>query len=260
MFFFYFLSFLFGASIGSFVQVIATRLHVAPIMKSRSKCLSCGEALRVPDLVPIFSYIWLRGKCRYCKSVFGISALVIESIFGFVFVALYHFILAGQATLWLSFLWLVYYTLLFGTLGVIALYDKAHRYIPITFLYFYGFLTLIMLLINYIGVPSITTLLAPGIVALPFLVIWLITKGKGLGFGDVLLFLGVGAFFGVNQGIAVLLISIWTGALYGLYVKYIGPHKGKSGIAIPFVPFIVLAFIFVLFTDIDIFSIASFFA
>lgn len=254
------LSFIFGASIGSFVQVIATRLHVAPIMKSRSKCLSCGEALRIPDLVPVFSYLFLGGKCRYCKSIFGVSALIIEIMFGLTFLALYYFILSNQPTLLLSFVWLIYYTLLFGTLGVIALYDKAHTYIPIPFLFFYGFLTFVMLIIRYVNESSWMVLLGPVVVALPFLIVWLITKGRGLGFGDVLLFLGVGAFFGVNQGIAVLLISIWLGALYGLYVKYMSSLKGKSGIAIPFVPFIVVAFIVVLFTDIDIFSIASLFA
>jgi prepilin signal peptidase PulO-like enzyme (type II secretory pathway) len=230
-------------------------------MKSRSKCLSCGEALRISDLIPIVSCLTLKGRCRYCKSIFGYSSVVVEFIFGLVFLALYHFILSGQPTLILSFAWLVYYTLLFGTLGVIALYDRAHTYIPVTFLYFYGLLTLGMLVIRYAYEPSRgLVLLAPVIVALPFLLVWVITRGKGLGFGDVLLFLGVGAFFGVNQGIAVLLISIWSGALYGLYVKYLGPNKGKSGIAIPFVPFIVLAFVIVLFTDIDIFSIASLFA
>ncbi len=254
------LSFIFGASIGSFVQVIVTRLHVAPIMKSRSKCLSCGEALRISDLIPLVSHIILKGKCRYCKSVFGISSLVIEFLFGLVFLLLYWLILSHQPTLLQSFSWLVYYTFLFGTLGVIALYDRAHTYIPIAFLYVYGFLTAIMLALNYAENKTVVTLLAPAIVALPFLLIWLATKGRGLGFGDVLLFLGVGAFFGVYQGFAVLLISIWTGALYGLYMKYLGSGKGKSGIAIPFVPFIVLAFILVLFTDIDVFSIASLFA
>ncbi|MBP6948615.1 MAG: prepilin peptidase [Candidatus Pacebacteria bacterium] len=254
------LSFIFGASIGSFVQVIATRLHVAPIMKGRSKCLSCGEALRISDLIPVVSCLTLKGRCRYCKSTFGYSSLVVESIFGFVFVALYHFVLAGQSTLLFSFLYLLYYTLLFGTLGVIALYDKAHTYIPMSFLYVYALLTLVMFFVRYNGEPILIFLLAPLLVALPFLIIWLITKGKGLGFGDVLLFLGVGAFFGVSQGIAVLLISIWSGALFGLYIKYISSQKGKVGIAIPFVPFIVFAFLFVLFFDIDLFSIVSVFA
>jgi prepilin signal peptidase PulO-like enzyme (type II secretory pathway) len=193
--------------------------------------------------------------------VFGISALVIEIIFGLVFTALYHFVLAGpETTLLQSFGWLVYYTLLFGTLGVIALYDKAHTYIPVSFLFFYGFLSVIMMFFRYFNDPSWMVLLGPVIIALPFLIVWLITRGKGLGFGDVLLFLGVGAFFGIGQGMAVLLISVWMGALFGVYIKYFSKYKGKKGIALPFVPFIVFAFILVLFTDIDVFSIASLFA
>lgn len=254
------LSFIFGASIGSFVQVIVTRLHVAPIMKGRSKCLSCGETLTPSDLIPVISHLILRGKCRYCKSVFGISSLVIEILFGLVFVLLYRLILSGQDTLLSSFLYLVYYTLLFGTLGVMALYDRAHSYIPVQFLFLYGFLSLIQLAVNYMHDPSWIILLAPLVVALPFLLIWLITKGKGVGFGDVLLFLGVGAFFGIYEGIAVLLIAIWTGSIYGLYVKYLAKEKGKKNIALPFVPFIVLGFLVVLFTGIDVFSISSIFS
>lgn len=110
--------------------------------------------------------------------------------------------------------------------------------------------------------PTVLTLLSPLFVAGPFLLIWLVTKGKGLGFGDVILFFGVGAFFGSLQGFAVLMLSVWMGALIGLYQKYV--TKSLKGIhhatAIPFVPYIVLAFLLVLFTGIDVFSIAMFFA
>lgn len=242
------------------MQVIATRLHVAPISKSRSKCLSCGETLRVSDLVPILSYLFLGGKCRYCKTKFGVSALFVELMYGFSFLLLYHFILQGQYTYTLSTLWLIYYTLLFITFGVMALYDLAHSYIPIQFLFGYGGLTLIMLFFRYMDSPDPLTFLAPAIVALPFLLIWLLTKGKGVGFGDVLLFLGVGAFFGISQGIVVLLLAIWSGAITGVYLKYYGAYKGRKNIPMPFVPFIVLSFLVVLFTDIDLFSIASLFA
>lgn len=254
------LSFIFGASIGSFVQVIATRLNVAPVMKSRSKCLSCGEALRIPDLVPVLSYLFLGGKCRYCKSIFGVSALIIEISFGLVFVLLYKLVLSGQASMIVSFAWLCYYTLLFVTLGVIALYDKAHNYIPAVFLYVYGILTFLMMVFRYMNDPSWGVLLDPVLTALPFLLLWLITKGRGLGFGDILMFLGVGAFFAFSQGVVVLLLSVWIGAIVGLYLKYFGMYKGKQNIAIPFVPYIVVAFIIVLFTDIDIYSVATLFA
>jgi prepilin signal peptidase PulO-like enzyme (type II secretory pathway) len=186
--------------------------------------------------------------------------LVVEFIFGVSFTLLYHYILREQTTLLLSFTWLLYYTVLFSILGVMALYDMAHSYIPISFLFAYGFMTIFMMGLRLQDGSAPEVLLGPVIVALPFLLVWLITKGKGVGFGDILLFLGVGAFFGVTQGIVVLLISIWSGAITGLYLKYFGAYKGKKNIPMPFVPYIAIAFLVVLFTDIDIFSIASIFA
>lgn len=257
---FYVLSFLFGTSIGSFVQVVATRLHIAPIIKARSKCLSCGEALRAYDLIPIFSYLLLGGKCRYCSSRYGISALLVEVMYGFTYVALYHFVLAGQPTIWVSILWMMYYSLLFITLGVMALYDRVHTYVPVEYLFSYSVLALGMLVVRFVHEPTSMNLLAPVIVALPFLLAWVVTHGKGLGFGDVVLFLGVGAFFGIEQGLAVLFLSVWAGAIVGIVGRIFKRKGSSSNKSIPFVPFIVLAFLVVLFMDIDIFSIARIFS
>ena len=247
------LAFIFGASIGSFAQVVASRLHVAPIMKGRSKCLSCGVALRASDLVPVLSYLFLGGKCRYCKSKYGISALVIELLFGITFLLLYKLILIEQSTLLVSLLWLTYYTVLFIVVGVMALYDRIHSYIPLPFLATFLALCAVMFGRRMFDEPNITTLLSPFFVAVPFFLIWFVSKGKGLGFGDVILFFGVGAFFGSLQGFAVLMISVWMGAAYGLYFKYILSKKKKGVTPIPFVPFIVIAFLIVLFTGVDVF-------
>ncbi len=255
------LSFLYGASIGSFVQVIVSRLHVAPITKSRSKCLSCGETLRPLDLIPIVSFIWLKGRCRYCKTDYGVSSLIVEILFGISFFFLYHVILVGHASVMISFFWLVFYTLLFGVLGAMALYDNKHSYIPLSFITIFSLLSFVVFLMRAQEDFSLVTLSAPLFVALPFLIIWLITKGKGVGFGDVVLFFGVGAFFGVQQGFAVFILSVWFGAFYGLMYKYfLSGKKIKTSTPIPFVPFIVVAFLIVLFTGADIFSIALLFA
>jgi leader peptidase (prepilin peptidase)/N-methyltransferase len=229
-------------------------------MKGRSKCLSCGEALRPYDLIPVVSYFLLKGRCRYCKTTYGISSLVIEALFGITFLLLYLCILVGKESLLLSFAWLVYYSLLFIVLGVMALYDKAHSYIPTSFLV--AFLALVggKFVLNLADQMSVSTLISPLAVAGPFLAIWLFTKGKGLGFGDVILFFGVGAFFGIAQGFAVLVISVWMGAIFGLYYKYVVKKKHSMATPIPFVPFIVLSFLLVLFTGIDIVSIAMFFS
>jgi prepilin signal peptidase PulO-like enzyme (type II secretory pathway) len=229
-------------------------------MKGRSKCLSCGEALRPSDLIPVLSYVLLRGKCRYCSSRFGISALFIEIGYGLVFVALYQTILKGQESILHSFGWLVYYSALFIVLGVMALYDKAHTYIPLSFLSAYSLLTLGMFGLQVLTDTSIATITAPFVVSLPFFMIWMITRGRGVGFGDVVLFFGVGAFFGLVEGLAVFVLSVWMGALVGVYFKYFAHDGSYKKQVLAFVPFIVFAFIIVLFTGIDVVSIAMMFA
>ncbi len=264
----YLVSFIFGAAIGSFVQVVVSRLYVAPIIKSRSKCLSCGEALRVSDLIPIISYLWLKGKCRYCKSVYGVESLLVEIFYGTVFVILYGTIIASQIDITHKIGYGLYYTILFIVLGVIALYDKRHSFIPARFLLAFIGLTLAMFCYRYLGMTPDESkslfLLSPVVAALPFLTLFIITRGRGVGFGDVILFFGVGAFFGIEQSMAVLMISVWLGAIVGviLYIldkqyKTKTNHVAFVSKAIPFVPFIVIAFLIVLFTDIDIFSIAN---
>lgn len=239
------------------MQVVATRLHVASIIKGRSKCLSCGEALRAYDLIPFVSYLLLRGKCRYCKSSYGVESLIVELIYGVVFVFLYTKLFVVGVPLLHAALYFAYYSCLFGLLGVIALYDRRHTYIPTSFLFGFCGLTLVILAIRYMDDPTTMTLLAPLIVAFPFLVLWLLTKGKGVGFGDIVLFFGVGAFFGVEQGIAVLMVSIWIGAVAGSILYLIKRKQKDFTTQLPFVPFIVIAFLIVLFTDIDIISIAN---
>lgn len=251
------LAFLFGASVGSFVQVVVSRLHVAPFMKSRSKCLSCGEVLRVSDLVPVLSYLFLKGKCRYCKTRYGISAVVIEVIFGLVFTCVYLFLIRGQYTLPVAIVMLAYYSVLIAVLGVMALYDRLHSYVPVNFLLAFFILSLVSFVYRLVEYPNMLTLVGALSVSLPFLFIWFISKGKGVGFGDVLLFFCVGLYFGGLEGYAVFILSVWIGAVYGIYYKYFVQKHSSLHTSIPFVPFIVIAFLLVLFTGIDIFSIAS---
>lgn len=255
----YFISFLYGAALGSFVNLIVARLGVAPIINSRSKCLSCDVTLKWYDLVPVFSYVTLGGKCRNCKTPYGKEHLFVEFFLGIIFIFVYRLFLLGQPDLLTSFGWLVYYTLFVVSLSVVTLYDLKHKVIPINF--FYGFLALsiIMLCKRFYDIGDPIVFIAPFVVALPFLLLWLISRGRWLGFGDVLMYLAVGAFFGVEQGIAVFFLSVWIGAIVGLLLKLFEGNKYTLKSAIPFVPFISLATIVVLFTDIDIYSIFSIF-
>lgn len=256
----YIFYFIFGAAIGSFVNVIVNRLHVAPILKGRSKCLSCGHTLSFFDLIPIVSHLFLRGKCRYCHAPYGIESLVVESFYGIVFALLYHTVISWQPDVLSMVLWGSYYTVLFIVLGVMALYDKKHMYIPLVFLLTYCVLTCGMLLLRYNVEASDIVLLGPLLVSLPFLLLWLFSKGRAIGFGDVVLFAGIGAFFGVLEGFSVILFSVWIGAVVGVYLYMTTSKDKRKNMEIPFVPFIVLGFLLVLFTGMTVLTVASIFA
>lgn len=251
------LSFFYGASLGSFTQVLVTRLHVAPVFTSRSKCLSCGEKIHWFDLIPILSYLVLRGKCRVCKSSFGVASLVIEALFGAVFVGVYLMVLEGRGVTPEAFSWLLYYTVLIILLGAITLYDLRHKVIPNILFFFFLLLSLGTMLFSFAETKDIYTLMGPLVVALPFGLAYVITKGRALGFGDILMYLAVGAFFGIWQGLAVLFLSVWIGGAVAIVLHYANRKTYTMKTALPFVPFITLAFFIVLFTQMDISSIGQ---
>lgn len=249
------LSFFYGASLGSFTQVLVTRLHVASVLNGRSKCLSCGESLKWFDLIPILSYLVLRGKCRTCKNSFGIEHLFVEILFGAVFVLVYTGVLSGRGVTVEAFFWLVFYSLVCISLGAITMYDIRHKVVPGFFFVMFLLLSLLALVIRFVTEGGVYVFFAPILVALPFLLAFIVTKGKALGFGDILMYLAVGAFFGLEQGLAVLLLSVWIGGAVALLLHVKNRKTYSMKTALPFVPFITLAFFIVLFTDIDIVSL-----
>ena len=84
------LAFALGASVGSFVNVVADRLPIGrSLIRPRSVCQSCNRPIASLDLLPVFSYLWLRGRCRYCGGVIPARALVVEAIAGLLFTVVY---------------------------------------------------------------------------------------------------------------------------------------------------------------------------
>ncbi len=252
-----FFAFILGAAFGSFVGVIAQRLYVAPIVDSRSKCLSCLHELSWKDMMPVASCLLLKGRCRYCYTKFGYTHAFFEIAFGFIFVFLTHrYIDFGNGFHVLNWKGLILQLFIALTLGVIFLYDLAHKIIPRHFLYFFLMLSALGLLSRFIETGSYYDLLAPLIVALPYFILFLFTLGKGVGFGDVLLFLGIGALLGLSGGFLVFLFSLWIGTLTVLPLLFFKVVTKKT--AIPFAPFIIISYFIVLFTDWQISGLISF--
>ncbi len=236
--------------------MIVARLGVSSIVKGRSKCLHCNTTLSWKELFPVLSYVIQDGKCKTCDSKYGFEHLVVEIFFGLLFICVYYFILLGQIDKTHQLFWLIYYTLFFITLGTVTLYDLKHKVIPIN--YFLGFftLTLIELFLRYQSEGNLVVFLSPLVVSFPFLLLFVMSRGKWLGFGDVLMLIAVGSFFELLQGITVFFFSVWIGAIVGLILKFIN-KKVKMKTEIPFIPFIAVAIIIVLFTDTDVFGLIN---
>src|SRR3989344_367611 len=81
--------FIFGSIVGSFLNVIILRLGTGMAPTGRSQCFSCGKQLGALDLVPIFSFLVLRGRCRYCGTRISIQYPIVEILSGLVFLLIY---------------------------------------------------------------------------------------------------------------------------------------------------------------------------
>jgi prepilin signal peptidase PulO-like enzyme (type II secretory pathway) len=114
-----------------------------------------------------------------------------------------------------------------------------------------------MLCVRYIATQDVYEFASPFVISFPFFALFILTKGKGVGFGDILMFAGVGMLLGMDQGIAALLIAIWTGALVGAVLQLINRKTYTRKYALPFVPCIIFGTLIVLFTNISFSTIIT---
>ncbi len=197
-----------GAVLGSFLNCAAWRLvHKESILRGRSHCAKCGHTLGALDLVPIFSYLALKGKCRYCGQPISRRYVAAEAVSALVFcTVLLRFDVSWAC---LRFLWLLS-LLLLG-----ALVDYEDGWIPdrVSILAAIGYLPLAFLEGGWKLLLS--GVLSGGAVLLALLAIVLvmekIMKTEVMGGGDLKLFAVLGLYFGWQQGIFLVLVSCILG-------------------------------------------------
>ncbi len=232
-----------GLIIGSFLNVVILRINTGRSMVTgRSACARCNRTLAWYDLVPVLSFLALRGKCRTCKTDISFQYPFVELITAITFVLLYShtlttFGLTGMALLVFAFL-----ATIASLLIVIFVYDIRHHIVPDSVVYSF-------IILSVAAVVWRTLVLGQGgfgigiiqgvIVALPFFLLWACSKGRLMGFGDVKLALGMGWLLGLSVGLAAFIFSFWIGAVVGLVLLAISRrHSMKS--QIPFAPFLIL--------------------
>lgn len=253
--------FIIGAFFGSFFNVLADRLSKEQTIGGRSKCDKCKHKLAWFDLIPIISFTLLSGKCRYCRAPITIGHLIAEILTGVAFILTY--ILSSRIYLEIHFE--LIFLALTGVIIVMLLSDFRYHIIPDEMQIALFILGVILLLFQQ-SIPQIIDLerlwsisfltafgyqLLYGIIVLsPILLIFLITKGKGMGFGDVKLAFNMGFILGIWAGLAALYLGFITGGIAGLYLLLSRKKKMKSKIA--FGPFLLLGLYLMLFFNKEI--------
>ena len=153
------LFFILGSIIGSFLNVLIYRLpKKESIVKSRSHCTYCGKQILNMDLIPIISYIILRGKCRYCKKPISPRYMIVELLTACSYLAAY--VALGYSAE------LIYAVILFPVLITLSLWDLNHKEIPYTCSIIIAVLGIISIFTSHI--PWYEHLIGAVIVALPF--------------------------------------------------------------------------------------------
>lgn len=227
-----FILFIFGIFIGSFLNVLIDRLSTnRPFVKERSECESCHHLLGPLDLIPLFSFLVLRGRCRYCNAKIPGRLFAIELLTGIVFVA------AGL--LYLPFTLLLVYSLIVFSIGIVIFFaDIQYGIIP-------NLMVVLLILVSlvYRGYSEPSTLLSTLISALCafgfFLALFLLTRGRGMGMGDVKLAFAMGLLLGFPGIVIGLYIAFLTGAAISLILIICRKKKLKKD-TIPFGPFMVI--------------------
>jgi len=245
----------FGLCIGSFLNCAIYRMEQEEKITGRSFCPHCKHMLSWKDLFPVFSFLLLKGKCRYChKRISGQYPLVeISTALIFLAVLNFRFPFLNQFS-FSQFLSVAFLFYISSVLIVIFVYDLKHYLIPdevllpaiiISFLYRLSENLLIgrwdLLKTFKIEIGGYATffnfILAALVAAGFFLVIFLVSRGRGMGFGDVKLAVLMGFLLGLPDVLTALFLAFFFGAIIGIILMIYQKKSLKS--EIPFGPFLI---------------------
>ena len=238
--------FILGLIIGSFLNVVILRLNTEKTFGGRSGCMSCKNQLVWYELIPVFSFLGLRGRCRNCKAKISIQYPIVEFLTGVIFAALFlkfQDIFFFSPTLVFSFTY-AYYASVFSLLLVIAVYDLRHKIIPDILTLFLGIISFVgLFLFNGLGfyphIPSLLELLSGLIIAAPFAFFWFVSRGTWMGLGDAKLAISLGWLLGLSRALSGIVVAFWVGAIIGLALVVFSRKHGMKT-QIPFAPYLVL--------------------
>jgi leader peptidase (prepilin peptidase)/N-methyltransferase len=235
------LSFIVGMCIGSFLNVCIYRLPMAKsIIHPGSMCPSCENPIHFYDNIPIISYLWLRGKCRFCSTPISIRYPLVEAMSGLLCLGVFlKFGPTVQALIYFLFI---------ATLLAITFIDIDHRIIPNVIslpgipIFFLASLALPTLtyLDSLLGI-----LVGGGTLYLVAFAYSILTHKEGMGMGDIKLLAMIGALIGWKGVFFTIFVSSAVGTVSGMVVMLVSRQGMKM--KIPFGPFLAIGAITYIF-------------
>ncbi len=249
------LSFVFGAIVGSFLNVISLRFKTGMGIGGRSKCMSCGKELSWIELIPLVSFFMQKGVCGKCKSKISWQYPLVEFLAGALFTLIFFtFPPFTYLTAFTTFIHIATACLLV----VIVIHDIKHKIIPDPFVYTFATLALVNLFVggsSWWHIPSFEALIAGPLLAVPFALLWVVSRGTWMGLGDAKLVVGIGCLLGVNGGINAIILAFWIGAIVSVVWLFSTYKQFKPKMEIPFGPYLIFGMYLVLIFGMQVIDI-----
>lgn len=213
--------FLFGLLVGSFLNVCIYRIPLKEsVSKERSHCMSCGYQLAWFDLIPLFSWLFLRGKCRKCGAPISKQYPIVEGLNAvlvvLVFASMYGF---NAYTMFETYTMdTILFCLLISALIVLSVIDFRTYEIPFkinVFIFVLGLLNIAFRVITYDSTRWDLPLYIIGffIVSIPLGIIWYVSAGRAIGGGDVKLMAAAGLLIGWKLCLLALVVGCVVGSV-----------------------------------------------
>lgn len=245
------LVFVFGAIIGSFLNVVILRLPKEESLNGRSHCNSCKHTLSFLDLFPFFSYLFLGGKCRYCNAKISPRYFIIEALTGILFLLSFWFLMPDTL---IELIRLLSFWVILSTLITVFVIDLEHFLILDEIIFPMGLVVLALNIISDLLIKNslldinsqfLSGLLAALLGAAPFFCLWYFSKGLWLGFGDVKFALFLGLALGMPNIFVGLMVSILLGGILSAILLIFTKSNLKT--KLPFGTFLSVGSAMVLF-------------
>lgn len=256
---YYLALFISGLVVGSFLGMLTFRLPRRISLKGRSFCDRCKKTISWHDNIPIFYYLFSGGRCRGCGKKISVRYPVIELLTAGSFLLIGFFwqnreYIQGTATLLIDRLGVISLPFLLflaaGFLGL-AIVDYEFELLPDEILLFVGIPIFLVLLA--LPSPALFAHMLWGFLGMSlFLLLYLLTRGRGMGFGDVKLSFVLSGLLGYPGTLVFILLSFVLGSVAGVLLIIFG--RAQFGRPISFGPFLLASGVVSLFFGVEVFS------